>query len=150
MCTEITNDGIKEKASKHHIMYLVINSSTCERNVKTFKLACVRLYNNVKLACVRLYNNVKLSPFSFNANILFQSQEYSIDIYLRQQWEDPRLEYDNWTSLARLELDNKVMDKVWTPDTFFVNEKHAFVHNVTIPNKLMHIHRNGTVLYSMR
>ncbi|WAQ98194.1 GLRA3-like protein [Mya arenaria] len=77
-------------------------------------------------------------------------QEYSMDIFLRQKWEDKRLEYGNTSELPWLELDNKMMSRVWIPDTFFPNEKKARVHDVTVPNKMMHLYKNGTVLYSTR
>ncbi|XP_052794160.1 glycine receptor subunit alpha-2-like [Mya arenaria] len=76
--------------------------------------------------------------------------EYSMDIFLRQKWEDRRLRYGNTSELPWLELDNKMMDRVWVPDTFFPNEKRARVHDVTVPNKMMHVYKNGTVLYSTR
>ncbi|WAQ98159.1 GLRA2-like protein [Mya arenaria] len=76
------------------------------------------------------------------------SMEYSMDIFLRQKWEDRRLRYGNTSELPWLELDNKMMDRVWVPDTFFPNEKRARVHDVTVPNKMMHVYKNGTVLYN--
>ncbi|XP_052794159.1 glycine receptor subunit alpha-2-like isoform X2 [Mya arenaria] len=78
------------------------------------------------------------------------SMEYSMDIFLRQKWEDRRLEYGNTSELPWLELDNKIMGSVWVPDTFFPNEKNARVHDVTVPNKMMHLYKNGTVVYSIR
>ncbi|GFO14262.1 glycine receptor subunit alpha-1 [Plakobranchus ocellatus] len=50
----------------------------------------------------------------------------------------------------RLELDTRLMDKVWSPDTFFINERQAKFHEITVPNKLMHVFSNGTVFYSVR
>ncbi|XP_053400592.1 glycine receptor subunit alpha-2-like [Mercenaria mercenaria] len=78
------------------------------------------------------------------------SMDYSLDIFLRQKWEDKRLKYENMTDLEWLEMDNKMMDKVWVPDTYFSNEKKASVHDVTVPNRMMHLYKNGTVLYSSR
>ncbi|XP_052281275.1 glycine receptor subunit alpha-2-like [Dreissena polymorpha] len=78
------------------------------------------------------------------------SMDYSLDIFLRQKWTDPRLKYGNMSELEWLELDSKMMDKVWVPDTYFPNEKTASVHTVTVPNKMMHLYKNGTVLYSTR
>ncbi|KAH3831314.1 glycine receptor subunit alpha-2-like [Dreissena polymorpha] len=78
------------------------------------------------------------------------SMDYSLDIFLRQKWTDPRLQYGHLYQKEHLELDSKMMDKVWVPDTFFPNEKKASVHTVTVPNKMMHVYKNGTVLYSIR
>lgn len=79
-----------------------------------------------------------------------QSMDYSLNIYLRQRWMDPRLQFINHSRSAWLELDTKIMQKVWVPDTFFRNEKKGAFHDVTVPNRLMHLYRNGTIYYSMR
>ncbi|KAK7500586.1 hypothetical protein BaRGS_00008161, partial [Batillaria attramentaria] len=79
-----------------------------------------------------------------------QSMDYSLNIYLRQRWVDPRLQFINHSHSEWLELDTKIMRKVWVPDTFFRNEKQGAFHDVTVPNRLMHLYRNGTIYYSMR
>ena len=74
-----------------------------------------------------------------------------MDVFLRQQWYDSRLRFDNKTSsITLLELGQSTIEKVWIPDTYFVNEKDADIHEVTVPNRLMHIFSNGTVKYSIR
>lgn len=79
------------------------------------------------------------------------AMEYSIDCVLRQWWVDDRLNYANSSiNATRLELDTKLIGNIWQPDLYFPNEKRASVHTVTNTNKLLHIHRNGTVVYSMR
>ena len=42
------------------------------------------------------------------------------------------------------------IEKMWVPDLFFPNEKSAKFHDVTVTNKVMKIHPNGTVRYSAR
>ncbi|KAK3596517.1 hypothetical protein CHS0354_021021 [Potamilus streckersoni] len=42
------------------------------------------------------------------------------------------------------------MEEVWVPDLYFVNEKKASFHKVTVPNKLMHIYPDGRTQYSIR
>ena len=49
-----------------------------------------------------------------------------------------------------LEMDPKSMHKVWVPDLYMVNEKRASIHDITTPNKLLHIYSDGLVIYSMR
>ena len=39
---------------------------------------------------------------------------------------------------------------LWLPDTFVVNERASSLHDVTIQNKLLRIHRSGSVLLSQR
>lgn len=79
-----------------------------------------------------------------------QSMDYTMNMYLRQRWVDPRLAFMNYSKADMLELDIKLMSQVWVPDTFFRNEKKGEFHLVTVPNKLMHLYRNGTIYYSMR
>ncbi|PVD34188.1 hypothetical protein C0Q70_05454 [Pomacea canaliculata] len=43
-----------------------------------------------------------------------------------------------------------MMDNVWVPDVFFRNEKEGNFHEVTVPNKYMHLKPSGHVIYSMR
>ncbi|XP_033742235.1 glycine receptor subunit alphaZ1-like [Pecten maximus] len=78
------------------------------------------------------------------------SMDYTVTIFLRQKWVDTRLVYTPVPGMKMLELDNRLIDKVWVPDTFFANEKSASFHYVTVPNKLMHLYSNGTVFYSVR
>ncbi|BFZ14997.1 hypothetical protein BsWGS_18036 [Bradybaena similaris] len=79
-----------------------------------------------------------------------QSMDYSMNIYLRQRWVDPRLAFTNYSKANMMELDAKIMSQVWVPDTFFRNEKKGEFHTVTVPNRLMHLYRDGTIYYSMR
>lgn len=72
-----------------------------------------------------------------------------MDIILRQKWEDMRLKFEHFKANS-LELDQKMIEKIWVPDSFFPQEKQAKIHEVTVPNRLLHIYKNGTVVYSMR
>ncbi|XP_023677991.1 gamma-aminobutyric acid receptor subunit alpha-4 isoform X1 [Paramormyrops kingsleyae] len=74
--------------------------------------------------------------------------EYTMDVFFRQTWVDRRLRYDGPVEILR--LNNLMVTKVWTPDTFFRNGKRSVAHNMTAPNKLFRIMRNGTILYTMR
>lgn len=77
-------------------------------------------------------------------------QDYSLNIFLRQTWIDPRLNISLLSNISSLELDQKRMQDVWVPDTYFRNEESATFHKVTVPNKLLHINNNGLVTYSLR
>lgn len=63
-------------------------------------------------------------------------------------WVDDRLKFEGPTEILR--LNNRMVDKIWIPDTFFRNSKKSISHNMTTPNKLFRIMKNGTVLYTMR
>ncbi|XP_061163866.1 glycine receptor subunit alpha-2-like [Saccostrea echinata] len=75
--------------------------------------------------------------------------DFSVDIIFRQRWTDKRLVFNN-TNINSLELSQKMIEKIWVPDSFFPKEKSATIHQVTVPNQLLHIYKNGTVFYSMR
>ncbi|XP_053572149.1 gamma-aminobutyric acid receptor subunit alpha-6 [Bombina bombina] len=74
--------------------------------------------------------------------------EYTMDVFFRQTWIDERLQFDGPTEILR--LNNLMVSKIWTPDTFFRNGKRSISHNMTTPNKLFRIMQNGTILYTMR
>ncbi|CAL8262211.1 unnamed protein product [Lota lota] len=77
------------------------------------------------------------------------TNDYRVNIFLRQQWNDPRLAYSEYPDDS-LDLDPSMLDSIWKPDLFFANEKGANFHEVTTDNKLLRISKNGNVLYSIR
>ncbi|MEQ2277598.1 Gamma-aminobutyric acid receptor subunit alpha-2 [Xenotaenia resolanae] len=74
--------------------------------------------------------------------------EYTVDVFFRQSWLDERLKFHGPMDI--LPLNNLMASKIWTPDTFFHNGKKSVAHNMTMPNKLLRIMENGTLLYTMR
>ncbi|KAG7509857.1 gamma-aminobutyric acid receptor subunit alpha-2-like [Solea senegalensis] len=74
--------------------------------------------------------------------------EYTIDVFFRQSWKDERLKFHGPMNI--LPLNNLMASKIWTPDTFFHNGKKSVAHNMTMPNKLLRIMEDGTLLYTMR
>ncbi|XP_061541666.1 gamma-aminobutyric acid receptor subunit alpha-2-like [Phycodurus eques] len=74
--------------------------------------------------------------------------EYTLDVFFRQAWKDERLKFHG--PMKILPLNNLMASKIWTPDTFFHNGKKSVAHNMTMPNKLLRIKDDGTLLYTMR
>ncbi|XP_021483905.1 gamma-aminobutyric acid receptor subunit alpha-6 isoform X1 [Meriones unguiculatus] len=74
--------------------------------------------------------------------------EYTMDVFFRQTWIDERLKFRGPAEI--LSLNNLMVSKIWTPDTFFRNGKKSIAHNMTTPNKLFRLMQNGTILYTMR
>ncbi|KAK6307358.1 gamma-aminobutyric acid receptor subunit alpha-2 isoform X2 [Coregonus clupeaformis] len=74
--------------------------------------------------------------------------EYTVDVFFRQSWVDERLKFNGPMNILR--LNNLMASKIWTPDTFFHNGKKSVAHNMTMPNKLLRIMEDGTLLYTMR
>ena len=72
-------------------------------------------------------------------------------MYLRQRWRDPRLAYEHLDDRrASMHLPDGSWDRIWIPDTFFPNEKGADFHTVTINNRYIRLHLDGSILYSTR
>ncbi|XP_062854037.1 gamma-aminobutyric acid receptor subunit beta-3 [Trichomycterus rosablanca] len=69
-------------------------------------------------------------------------------MYFQQYWRDKRLAYSGIP--LNLTLDNRVADQLWVPDTYFLNDKKSFVHGVTVKNRMIRLHPDGTVLYGLR
>ncbi|MCP9263558.1 Gamma-aminobutyric acid receptor subunit beta [Dirofilaria immitis] len=60
--------------------------------------------------------------------------DFTIDFYLRQTWQDPRLAFGDMFygyqqgKIESLTVGVDYLDKLWKPDTFFPNEKnHSFI-----------------------
>ncbi|NXR58235.1 GLRA4 protein, partial [Rhadina sibilatrix] len=105
----------------------------------------------------RIRPNFKGPPVNVTCNIFINSfgsvtettMDYRVNVFLRQQWNDPRLAYNEYPDDS-LDLDPSMLDSIWKPDLFFANEKGANFHEVTTDNKLLRIFKNGNVLYSIR
>uniref|UniRef100_UPI00398F0B69 gamma-aminobutyric acid receptor subunit delta isoform X6 n=1 Tax=Pristiophorus japonicus TaxID=55135 RepID=UPI00398F0B69 len=76
------------------------------------------------------------------------NMEYTMTVFLRQIWKDDRLSYNHTNKT--LGLDSRFVDKLWLPDTYIVNAKSAWFHDVTVENKLIRLQPDGVILYSIR
>uniref|UniRef100_A0A8C1EZ60 Gamma-aminobutyric acid type A receptor subunit beta2a n=2 Tax=Cyprinus carpio TaxID=7962 RepID=A0A8C1EZ60_CYPCA len=76
------------------------------------------------------------------------NMDYTLTMYFQQAWRDKRLSYTEIP--LNLTLDNRVADQLWVPDTYFLNDKKSFVHGVTVKNRMIRLHPDGTVLYGLR
>ncbi|KAL3170554.1 hypothetical protein MRX96_044444 [Rhipicephalus microplus] len=77
------------------------------------------------------------------------SQDYTIQVYFRQSWLDPRLAFDDRAGDVEY-VTLYDAEKIWKPDAFFSNEKEGHFHDVPRPNSLVRIFPTGRVLYSAR
>ena len=80
--------------------------------------------------------------------LISSPQDYTLTMYFQQYWRDKRLAYTGIP--LNLTLDNRVADQLWVPDTYFLNDKKSFVHGVTVKNRMIRLHPDGTVLYGLR
>ncbi|XP_054836735.1 gamma-aminobutyric acid receptor subunit pi [Eublepharis macularius] len=81
------------------------------------------------------------------SSISESDMDYTATIYLRQCWTDPRLVFKGNKSFT---LDARLVKYLWVPDTYIVDSKRSFLHEVTVENRLIRLFSNGTVLYALR
>lgn len=78
------------------------------------------------------------------------NMEFGVNLVVEQEWIDHRLLFYNLIDTEVLELDAKMMDELWVPDIYISNEKVATFHTVTVPNKMMHLYKDGKIIYRNR
>ncbi len=77
-----------------------------------------------------------------------QTMDYTISMYLRQSWQDPRLKFDPINGrIDTIRLGDGRWNQIWVPDLFFRNEKRAAFHSVTVPNRLLRLNSTGHLWY---
>ena len=77
-------------------------------------------------------------------------QDFTLDMYFRQFWTDPRLSFQRRPGLEKLVVGADYIKLIWVPDTFFVNEKTAYFHKATTENQFLRILHTGEILRSIR
>ncbi|XP_025087409.1 gamma-aminobutyric acid receptor alpha-like [Pomacea canaliculata] len=76
---------------------------------------------------------------------------YSMDCYFRQVWQDVRLSFNKTVEqVSNVSLNVKMLERIWHPDTIFINGGHSYVHTITSPNKFFRLSYDGSILYSQR
>jgi len=76
--------------------------------------------------------------------------DFTLDMYFRQFWQDPRLSFERKPGLDKLVVGAEYIKLIWVPDTFFVNEKTAYFHAATTDNQFVRIFHTGDILRSIR
>lgn len=77
------------------------------------------------------------------------NMELGLDVVLHQSWIDPRLKLPhNVTPHDYLSFGYEFQQRIWTPDTMFVNEKYSSLHSATVPQLYFHLYPNGRILSS--
>ncbi|PAV64686.1 hypothetical protein WR25_17879 [Diploscapter pachys] len=79
------------------------------------------------------------------------TQDFEIDLYMNEYWTDPRLSYDFLSPCQRnLSFDWIVMQDIWTPNTCFINSKHAQLHSSPFTNVFLMVFPNGSIWSNWR
>ncbi|XP_052826674.1 gamma-aminobutyric acid receptor subunit alpha-5 isoform X2 [Octopus bimaculoides] len=96
-------------------------------------------------------------PLYIRAHILIRSMgpvteidmSYSMQLYYRQVWYDKRLAF-NLENITELQLNNKFLHNIWKPDTYFLNGKKSYQHDITVPNIFLRMRKDGRLYVSRR
>ncbi|XP_014280401.1 gamma-aminobutyric acid receptor subunit alpha-4 isoform X2 [Halyomorpha halys] len=84
-----------------------------------------------------------LGPVSEN------EETYSMDVYFRQTWYDRRLGF-SFPGIDEFSMSWIFMEKIWKPDTFFLNGRGSELHSITSPNKFVRLREDGFLSSSIR
>ena len=68
-------------------------------------------------------------------------------VFFRQHWTDPRLAYGSSLGIPKMKLSGNIVDQVWLPDTFFVND---LGEQKSIEDYLFELTEEGDIIYSYR
>ncbi|XP_069133671.1 glycine receptor subunit alpha-2-like [Argopecten irradians] len=97
------------------------------------------------------YTEVEVSVFINSIDSISEkTMDYTMNMFIQQEWYDPRLQFFGLIDSTYLELDSKLINDVWVPDLYFANEKKASFHEVTVPNRMMHLYEDGRIIYRLR
>ena len=53
----------------------------------------------------------------------------------RQYWYDERLKFNQSYLISELAMNWQFLEKIWRPDTFFLNGKDSYLHKIAVPNR---------------
>ncbi|XP_050714966.1 glycine receptor subunit alpha-2-like [Eriocheir sinensis] len=97
----------------------------------------------------RLLLLLLLPHTNVTTGLLLPPQDYQVDLYLRQEWEDERLRHPDITRPLDLN-DPNLVKAIWKPEVYFPNAKLAEFQFVTVPNVLVRLNPDGKILYMLR
>uniref|UniRef100_A0A915Q125 Ligand-gated ion channel 50 n=1 Tax=Setaria digitata TaxID=48799 RepID=A0A915Q125_9BILA len=79
------------------------------------------------------------------------TQDFEIDLYINEFWEDPALIFDFMDPCKNnISFDEKVLQKLWIPNTCFINSKNAAIHESPFRNVFLMVFSNGTLWTNYR
>ncbi|KJH52122.1 Cation transporter family protein [Dictyocaulus viviparus] len=79
------------------------------------------------------------------------TQDFEIDLYINEFWIDPALVFDYMNPCkTNISFDDKVLQKLWIPNTCFINSKNAAIHESPFRNVFLMVFANGTLWTNYR
>ncbi|KAL3102242.1 hypothetical protein niasHS_003651 [Heterodera schachtii] len=79
------------------------------------------------------------------------TNDFEMDIYINEMWLDPALNFEHMSPCKQnLTLSHQVLEKLWTPNSCFINSKVAQIHNSPFQNIFLMLYPNGTIWVNYR
>ncbi|KAK0414373.1 hypothetical protein QR680_007284 [Steinernema hermaphroditum] len=79
------------------------------------------------------------------------TNDFEMDIYINENWVDPSLNFEHLSPCKdNLSLNHQVLDRLWTPNSCFINSKIAQIHDSPFRNVFLMLYPNGTVWVNYR
>lgn len=79
------------------------------------------------------------------------SSDFEIDIYINELWMDPALKFEHLHPCKpTIALTHVMFEKLWTPNSCFINSKSASIHDSPFRNIFLMIYSNGTLWANYR
>lgn len=92
---------------------------------------------------------VEITVLSFG-QINERDMSFSVDLFLRQIWQDHRMKHDLPEPILPLFGQKSPADFIWVPDSTFINAQQSTQHRVTVGHNKLDIYNNGTVFWGSR
>nr|CAD2151184.1 unnamed protein product [Meloidogyne enterolobii] len=79
------------------------------------------------------------------------TNDFEMDIYINEMWLDPSLNFEHMSPCKQnLTLSHQVLEKLWSPNSCFINSKVAQIHNSPFQNIFLMLYPNGTLWVNYR
>ncbi|KAL3981575.1 Neurotransmitter-gated ion-channel ligand binding domain family protein [Acanthocheilonema viteae] len=125
-------------------------SSTCADDTKIIDSLLKDTYNKHYLPAHPVYVRVDMWVQEVTA-VSELTQDFEIDLYINEFWEDPALIFDFMGPCKpNISFDEKVLQKLWIPNTCFINSKNAAIHQSPFRNVFLMVFANGTLWTNYR
>lgn len=80
-----------------------------------------------------------------------RTADFDAELYVSEIWVDHALRYDHMKPCrTNLSVSYDILDKIWKPNTVFINSKEAHIHKSPFPNIFIMIYSNGSVWVNER
>ncbi|KAK6109767.1 Neurotransmitter-gated ion-channel ligand binding domain family protein [Brugia pahangi] len=126
------------------------SSSICADDTKIIDSILKETYNKHYLPAHPVYVRVDMWVQEVTA-VSELTQDFEIDLYINEFWEDPALMFDFMDPCkSNISFDEKVLQKLWIPNTCFINSKNAAIHESPFRNVFLMVFANGTLWTNYR